>query len=261
MEATARLLFVCAISELVMLLRNRGDTWHDTPPPNQTRNIRDTVILIRSSVFLRFYSEHDTSFWSAALTETMYLLLGAKATQLMPYLWPGNSATQLRSWMSQTRTEGRWPHSPVTRYRPSSDLTQQIFLNINKHEPMTSPFRMKSSVSTNSHQNPPIVMSREASPVVNVSVVDMWSRPHASIPRHWAILGRIIHLPSARAGARTGPGRWSSNGPHLLLGVPGLQQLQTPPAPSSQPGTILPNGYWINLGQRWGLHRTVWATF
>ena len=28
------------------------------------------------------------------LTETIYLLLGAKATQLMPYLWPGNSATQ-----------------------------------------------------------------------------------------------------------------------------------------------------------------------
>ena len=152
MEATARLLFVCAISDLVMLLRNRGDTWHDTGPPNQTRNIRDTVILIRSSVFLRFYCEHDRSFWSAAaLTETMYLLLGAKATQLMPYLWPGNSATQLRSWMSQTRTEGRWPHSPVTRYRPSSDLTQQIFLNTNKHDPMTSPFCMKSSVSTNSY--------------------------------------------------------------------------------------------------------------
>ena len=55
-------------------------------------------------------------------TDTMYLLFGAKATQLMPYLWPGNSATQLLSWISQTRTEGRWPHSPVTRYRPSSDL-------------------------------------------------------------------------------------------------------------------------------------------
>ena len=26
------------------------------------------------------------------------------------------------TWRSHTLTEGRWPHSPVTRYRPSSDL-------------------------------------------------------------------------------------------------------------------------------------------
>jgi hypothetical protein len=40
-------------------------------------------------------------------------------------LWPGNSPTETRSWTSQTRTLGRWPHSPVTRYRPSSDLTKE----------------------------------------------------------------------------------------------------------------------------------------
>ena len=39
-------------------------------------------------------------------------------------LCPGNSATMSFSWLSQTLTLGRWPHSPVTRYRPSSDLGQ-----------------------------------------------------------------------------------------------------------------------------------------
>ena len=37
------------------------------------------------------------------LTDTMYLLLGANATQLMPYLWPGNSATHDLSWGKRKR--------------------------------------------------------------------------------------------------------------------------------------------------------------
>ena len=47
------------------------------------------------------------------LTETIYLLLGAKATQLMPYLWPGNSATQDLSWNKETvRIRRHCEHEP-----------------------------------------------------------------------------------------------------------------------------------------------------
>ena len=38
-------------------------------------------------------NDDDDDLMTIWLTETMYLLLGAKATQLIPYLWPGNSAT------------------------------------------------------------------------------------------------------------------------------------------------------------------------
>ena len=49
-------------------------------------------------------------------------------TQLMPNLCPANSATMALSWTSQTRTEGRWPHSPVTRWRPSSEKPRHVMV-------------------------------------------------------------------------------------------------------------------------------------
>ena len=45
-----------------------------------------------------YYDDNPT-----VLTDTMYLLLGANATQLMPYLWPGNSATHDLSWGKRKR--------------------------------------------------------------------------------------------------------------------------------------------------------------
>ena len=59
-------------------------------------------------------------------TETTYLLPGAKATQLMPNLCPERVPMTDMSCKSQTLTQGFFPHSPVTRYLPSSDQHRQV---------------------------------------------------------------------------------------------------------------------------------------
>lgn len=46
--------------------------------------------------------------------------------QTTPNLCPANSATWLLSARSQMRTEGWWPHSPVTRYLPSAEKATAV---------------------------------------------------------------------------------------------------------------------------------------
>lgn len=50
-------------------------------------------------------------------------------TQLIPYLCPENSAICTALWgseMSQTRTFGMWPHSPVARSLPSPASAKEV---------------------------------------------------------------------------------------------------------------------------------------
>ena len=60
----------------------------------------------------------------------LYYLMSLELSCITLYpcitLCPWNSPTNCFSWLSQTLTLGRWPHSPVTRYLPSSLLNNTI---------------------------------------------------------------------------------------------------------------------------------------